>query len=72
MYSSLANKTILAENFFFPCNFTDVDLPEAKLTAADFKVTPDSTVTVSCMIHIFNFAYSQIRGSDLQCKSLAT
>ena len=49
-----ANKTVLAENYFFPSNFTDVDLPEAKLTAADFKLTPDNNniITVSYITDI--------------------
>ena len=42
----------MAENYFFPSNFTDVDLPEAKLTAADFKVTPDYNIIIVSYIVI--------------------
>ena len=41
------NKTVVAENSFFPSNFTNVDLPEAKLTTSNFLLTPNDTVTVS-------------------------
>ena len=41
------NKTVLAENSFFPSNFTSIDLPEAKLTAANFSLSSNDTVTVS-------------------------
>ena len=41
------NKTILAENPFFPSNFTSIDLPEAKLTAANFLLSSNDTITVS-------------------------
>ena len=41
------NKTVLAENTFFPSNFTDVDLPEAKLTAAGFQLSDSNVVRVN-------------------------
>ena len=41
------NKTILAENSFFPSNFTSVDLSEAKLAATSFSLSSNNTVTVS-------------------------
>lgn len=43
-------KTVMAENTFFPANFTDVALPEAKLTAAGFNMTSDNSVTVSQLL----------------------
>ncbi len=42
-----ANKSVLAENTFFPANFTSVDLPEAKLTASSFHVSDSDVVSVS-------------------------
>ena len=40
-------KAVVAENTFFPANFTDVALPEAKLSVAGFNMTSDNSVTVS-------------------------
>ena len=48
-----ANKTVLAENYFFPSNFTDVALPDAKVAVADFKLTPDyNIIMVSLIINL--------------------
>ena len=49
---SAANKTVLAENTFFPANFTDVDLPEAKLTASGFQTNESNVVIVSKLCSI--------------------
>ena len=46
-YMCQGEKAVLAENLFFPANFTDVNLPEAKLTAADFKLSSNNKATVS-------------------------
>ena len=40
------NNTLLAENLFFPSNFTDVDLPEANVTATYFDLTPLNIIKV--------------------------
>ena len=45
-----ANKTVLAENYFFPSNFTDVALPDTKVAAADFKLTPDYNIIMVSLI----------------------
>lgn len=50
VFFSTANKTVLAENTFFPANFTNVDLPEAKITASNFQVGDSDVVTVSKII----------------------
>ena len=49
MYTSTrspGNNTLLAENLFFPSNFTDVDLPEANVTATYFDLTPLNIIKV--------------------------
>ena len=52
-----ANKTVLAENYFFPSNFTDVALPDTKVAAADFKLTPDNNIIMVSLIIKNQFSY---------------
>ena len=43
---SQQQQQVVAETWFYPANFTDVKLPEAKITASDFNQTADSGIMV--------------------------
>ena len=46
LFSSDSN-TLLAENWFFPSNFSDVDLPKANITTTKFQ--PSSNKVMVCL-----------------------
>lgn len=45
--------TVLAENTFFPYNFSLIDLPQAKITISDETMATNSTIKV-CIINSLN------------------
>lgn len=48
----LGSNTLLAENWFFPSNFKDVNLPRAKITTSNFQSSSNSVMASFLVLHV--------------------